>query len=421
MTSTARAYPPSPHPFLSRLRTLLRPSLRLKTALYALSLLIFLLVLLALNAAHLSHTPTTRDEVSTTPSDDSPANSGEGKDVAKGKDAHLVDQDIQRSFEEPDYALLSGVQPSRIGCDVPLDGKDEERGVMVFLGIFSAVDKRERRDLYRKVIIPDFPPELVTIKFILGTPAIPENPVGTEAVARSAALLRVKQEMKDHNDMVMLDMIDNIDLGKTHEYFKWVAKTYSGPGRVKGRPRFIMKADDDTILVMPNVISAFKDLDCSRNIYWGTSAGRSQYFHEYFRGLAYAMSWPLVSWIGNADMPSAHTIKIEDARTGQWLRHLDPVTDPIRRIDMGWTMGDWNQLNVTVETVALHWCKLDDWVKEQHARLLKIWEDAGRPYTHENGIPPSQSMAKGRLTPEEAEKEHQRQMDLGWDVDGNIP
>jgi hypothetical protein len=128
---------------------------------------------------------------------------------------------------------------------------------------------------------------------------------------------------------------------------------------------------------MPNIISAFKDLDCSTNIYWGTSAGRSHYFGDYFRGLAYGLSWPLVclntrfyatlpyytgsnvissyqaSWIGNADMPLAHVIKIEDARTGQWLRALDPMTDAINRIDMGWTMGDWNQLDVSIETVAL--------------------------------------------------------------------
>ena len=50
-----------------------------------------------------------------------------------------------------------------------------------------------------------------------------------------------------------------------------------------------------TILVMPNLIQAFKDLDCSKNVYWGTSAGRSKYFGDYFRGLAYGMSWPLVS------------------------------------------------------------------------------------------------------------------------------
>ena len=52
-------------------------------------------------------------------------------------------------------------------------------------------------------------------------------------------------------------------------------------------------------------------------------------------------------------MPNAHIIKIEDARTGQWLRHLDHVTDPVRRIDMGLTMGDWNQLDVGIETVGL--------------------------------------------------------------------
>jgi len=140
-------------------------------------------------------------------------------------------------------------------------------------------------------------------------------------------------------------------------------------------------------------------------------------------------------------MPHAHITKIEDARTGQWLRHLDPVTDPIKRIDMGWTMGDWNQLDVSTETVGLRefivlplrisiiplplvlivdWLKMDDWVREQHARLLSIWEEADRPYSHEHGVSPSLSIAKGKMTPNEAEKEHQRQKDLGWDVHGNL-
>jgi hypothetical protein len=66
------------------------------------------------------------------------------------------------------------------------------------------------------------------------------------------------------------------------------------------------------------------------------------------------------------------------------------------------------------------WCKLNEWVEEQHARLLQIWADADRPYSHEHGVPPRLSIAKGRLTPEEAAKEHQRQKDLGWDVQGNL-
>ncbi|WVW84505.1 hypothetical protein I302_106539 [Kwoniella bestiolae CBS 10118] len=420
MTSPARAYPltrPSVRQYIFSPQLFLRPSIRLKSSLYVLSITIIILVILALNAATSTSNPPEVD-VNTVPSHDSPADSGEGKDVAKGKDAHLVDQEIQRSFEEPDFSLLASAQPHEIGCDIPLDGKD--KGVFMFLGIFSAADKRERRDLYRQVVIPDFPSDQFTIKFILGTPPFPENPIGQEAIARTVLMNKVEAEMREFGDMVMLPMIDNIDLGKTHEYFKWVAKEYSGPGRVKGRPRFVMKADDDTILVMPNLISGFKDLNCADNVYWGTSAGRSHYFGDYFRGLAYAMSWPLVSWIGNAEMPPAHIIKIEDARTGQWLRHLDPVTDPVKRIDMGWTMGDWNQLDVGVETVALHWLKLDDWVKEQHARLHTIWADDNRPYDIENGVHPKISVQKGRQTPERAQKEHQRQKDLGWDVGGNL-
>lgn len=132
---------------------LFRPSVRLKSALYSLTIFILALVILALNAASLTSrtstiaSPTT---LATQPTQDTLADSGEGKNVAQGKDAHLVDGDIQRSFEEPDYDLLSGLQPSEIGCDIPLEGeggKKGEEGVLIFLGIFSTADKKERRDL----------------------------------------------------------------------------------------------------------------------------------------------------------------------------------------------------------------------------------------------------------------------------------
>jgi hypothetical protein len=112
-------------------------------------LVITFLIVLALNAAHASSTySNATGEVAvtnTTPSYDTPADSGQGIVVAKGKDAHLVDGAKPRSFEEPDYALLSGKQPSQIGCDVPLEGED--KGVLIFLGIFSAAVSKKRRDM----------------------------------------------------------------------------------------------------------------------------------------------------------------------------------------------------------------------------------------------------------------------------------
>jgi hypothetical protein len=93
---------------------------------------------------------------------------------------------------------------------------------------------------YREVILPDFPKDLVTVKFILGTPPYPEKPISNEAIARSRFLREIQAEMNEHKDMVLLPMVDNIDLGKTHEYFKYVAKEFGGSGKVKGRPRFVM-------------------------------------------------------------------------------------------------------------------------------------------------------------------------------------
>lgn len=66
------------------------------------------------------------------------------------------------------------------------------------------------------------------------------------------------------------------------------------------------------------------------------------------------------------------------------------------------------------------WLKMDEWVTEQHDNLLKIWADADRPYTHEHGVAPRLSIAKGKLLPSAAQAEHERQKELGWDVQGNL-
>ena len=155
MTSPpVRAYHPrpsrSPDRWRNLARILFRPSVRLKTTLYSLSLLIIFIIILAFNVAHTTATAPTQTEyvLNTAPTHQSPADSGEGKNVAEGKDAHLFEEVIQRSFAEPSFELLSGIQPSHIGCNVPLDGLDSERGVLVFLGIFSGVHNRDRRNLY---------------------------------------------------------------------------------------------------------------------------------------------------------------------------------------------------------------------------------------------------------------------------------
>lgn len=141
-----------------------------------------------------------------------------------------------------------------------------------------------------------------------------------------------------------------MDEGKTHSFLQYMAGTYSGR---EDRPRFVIKADDDTVFAVPNLIAMFRERDWRRNVYWGTSAGADPSLPRYFRGLAYGLSWPLVAWLGSVDLSLSQKSGYEDARTGQWLESLDPVVDPVERVDLGWSMGDWTQVNTTTETVAL--------------------------------------------------------------------
>lgn len=152
--------------------------------------------------------------------------------------------EIQRSFEEPDFSLLSGKQPHEVGCDVPIvwdpsvsnvsdsisnsnpnspsstnpNNDNNNTGVLVFLGVFSAAqssdkspsEMRRRRDLYRQIYFPQFPKNLVTAKFILGLPPGGagkdkfRNPAA--AVSRARVLRGLEEEREEFGDMVILDV-----------------------------------------------------------------------------------------------------------------------------------------------------------------------------------------------------------------------
>lgn len=128
-------------------------------------------------------------------------------------------EDLQRSFEEPSFALLSSPQPHTIGCPQ----KDSPTAPLLFYGVFSAPDKVDRRALIRREIKDEWPAELVEFKFIFGRPA-------TNELARLLA-----DEQEEHGDIVIVRCNENIDTGKTHAFFEWVAETRTGEP-----PKFVM-------------------------------------------------------------------------------------------------------------------------------------------------------------------------------------
>ncbi|KAA1118154.1 hypothetical protein PGT21_032477 [Puccinia graminis f. sp. tritici] len=307
-----------------------------------------------------------------------------------------------------DPALVQNRPASRFHCQ-------PNSPTLLFLGIFTTPSGFEKRNLIRTLVKADLPPNaLIELKFISGEP---KNENWMELIKAEQAL---------HHDLVILkDLEDNIDLGKTYQFFRWIAQrekrrqdlhlhhqlpsTDSLPEServrdqlglngwpehsldssiddrdprkvVYGKPKFVIKSDDDTFLVIPNLLKAFKDLDCQKNVYWGTSQGSSKLFDPYFRGLGYGLSWPLVEWIGTSNMSLKSQVGIEDARVGAWLTDLDPVADPLVRINEGWKMADWNQVEIDKEVIALHWLKNTEWFPMIRLKVIKVWESAHQAY-----------------------------------------
>lgn len=150
--------------------------------------------------------------------------------------------------------------------------------VNVFVGVFSVDAAFERRQLIRttyvahtKAIDPATgrPAPNVQVKFILGRPE--------KRYARRVAL-----EMELYDDLVVLDLKENMNRGKTHAYFKWAHDNATVPinYRLRGdgtpeevgvgfkKADYVVKADDDSFIRL-NELERNLRITPREKTYWG--------------------------------------------------------------------------------------------------------------------------------------------------------
>ena len=150
--------------------------------------------------------------------------------------------------------------------------------VNVFVGVFSVDAAYERRHMIRttyarhtKPINPltGRPGENVQVKFILGRP-------------RATHARRIALEMEMFNDVVVLDVKENMNKGKTHEYFKWAAENATVPVNYRKRGAaagddvgvgfkkadYVVKADDDSLIILSELERHLR-ITPREKTYWG--------------------------------------------------------------------------------------------------------------------------------------------------------
>jgi len=162
--------------------------------------------------------------------------------------------------------------------------------VDVFVGVFSVDAAYERRHLIRSTYLRHSRPidpytgrpgNNVQVKFILGRP-------------RKHHARRVALEMETYNDIVVLDVRENMNQGKTHTFFRWANENATVPVYYKQAPGkkygaldpsasdssteryslafkkadYVVKADDDAFLILSELERHLR-VAPRNNMYWG--------------------------------------------------------------------------------------------------------------------------------------------------------
>ncbi|CAG8631342.1 7025_t:CDS:2, partial [Acaulospora morrowiae] len=189
--------------------------------------------------------------------------------------------------------------------------------VTVFLGILTVYEKTEirnyLRDMYkhsnaalaRYLGVQESP---ITVKFILGIP-------------KDKRVDGINEESKKYGDIVLLNITENMEEGKTITFFDWFAENAS----ILRKDDYMLKADDDSFI---HLIHYYRDIqDLPRKLtYYGLSLNYSNTDElgakVYMWGMGYTISRDLVEDIVKFDWVRSNVIGSEDYNVGRWMCKL---------------------------------------------------------------------------------------------------
>lgn len=179
--------------------------------------------------------------------------------------------------------------PVKWYCDYP--NKIYNYNPKIFIGVFTTENNYIRRKIIRETYLKKKPDDII-LKFIIGK-------------IKDKSIL---EEIDEYHDIISLDIKENMNKGKTFEYFYTISEIFE-----KYPLDFVIKADDDSYL---NLDLIKKDLSItpSNMTYWGYLVANS-----FMGGECYGLSFDLVKWIHNSPIPRKYKEGHEDSQVQKWF------------------------------------------------------------------------------------------------------
>jgi hypothetical protein len=222
----------------------------------------------------------------------------------------------------------------------------------IFIGVFTTKESIERRDLIRKTYLQHVPDNIM-YKFIIGKETSKE----------------LQKEMDEYHDILPLNIKENMNEGKTLEFFKTISETFENQ-----ELDFILKADDDAYLQLERIANDLAHTS-RRMSYWGFLVGET-----FMGGECYGLSYDLARWVATAPIPRMYKSGHEDSQVQKWFKWArinKNVKYQVRNchihdhIDSGTVYSKHIDVN---ETMVVHYLKQDYMFKDAHRRLYPTYD-----------------------------------------------
>ncbi|KAJ3670623.1 hypothetical protein LUZ60_008049 [Juncus effusus] len=187
----------------------------------------------------------------------------------------------------------------------------EKPDLSILIGVFTVADSYVRRQLIRQVYWQqsgDYSNVEVDIRFVICNLTTEEQKV------------LVALEIMRHDDIIILDCVENVEKGKTHTYFSSVPKMSAN------HPYdYVMKCDDDTYIRLGNLVDSLMNKP-REDVYYGLAVPCEIEEDDpdfknrtFMSGMGYLLSWDLVEWISTTEELRNHTEGAEDINLAMWL------------------------------------------------------------------------------------------------------
>ncbi|KIY32445.1 hypothetical protein I305_05013 [Cryptococcus gattii E566] len=212
--------------------------------------------------------------------------------------------------------------------------------VSMLIGVFTTDAGLERRHMIRQSYASHWRSrregtEGVRIKFVMGKP-------------RKRYEKAIQLEMEAFNDILLLDMDENMNSGKTYAFFSWAAENASVPDweypshprsdsddfnsdarhgieaaqggklhapvwRGEKKPQYVVKADEDSFIMLGELERRLRVVPRMRT-YWGYLVK-----NQFMAGECYALSFDLVEYIAASPVLKTLTRGKEDKLVAKWI------------------------------------------------------------------------------------------------------